>query len=145
VEIACSISAKRLDNAAKVLAGSTNGSKDTLKRKMEAIQYAQSRGIETDAIKAIGSSKILSDYIKAKKGERIEELTALTYRMAPDLKDKVQKQFVRIAKTLKLTTSDQLFEFLHSVIVDWTEEEILHAAGEGHDSTVTRNSDTRRS
>jgi hypothetical protein len=138
VDLACSLSPDRLDRAAQVLAKRTNVSKDSLKRKMEAIHRAQAKGIEAEALKAIGQEKILSDYVKAKKSERVEGLATLSYRMAPDLKEAVQKQLVRVARVLKLTTSDQVFEFLNSVMQEWTPEEIRHAAGDGH----TENKDT---
>jgi hypothetical protein len=130
VDIACSISAERIDKAAGVLAARARTGKETVLRKMHAIQFLQAKGLEADAIKAIGQAKALSDFTKAKKAERTEDLVMMKFYVSPDFKDRFTTQLWHVGKVLKRKTSEEVLDFCLSLMTV-PDEEIRHLAGEG--------------
>lgn len=123
---------ENLDRAAKVLSESAGVGKEALKRKMLAVHYAMRiDSSQMETVVSAGQKAILALYVKGKRSERTEGLATLKWRVAPDLAEAVHKEVWRIAKVLKLKTSDDFWSWLHSQMVTWTTEEILHSAGEG--------------
>jgi ribosomal protein L22 len=127
-DIACSIEGARVDKAAKFLAERASKEKAGIKRKMEAIQFLATTGLTVDAIKAIGESKTLSQFTKAKKSERTEDLVMMKFYVSSSLKERVTEEFWRLKKLLKIKTSDDAFEFVLSLLAV-PDAETLHNAG----------------
>lgn len=131
VELALSIPVEQLDRRAEQIARGARTGKSALKRKLEAIQWAYAKCHDKEAIVKAGQEQTLSRFIKSKKAERTEESVVMKWSISPDLKGRVQAEIWRIAKVLGFKTSEEYWEFMHSVMQDWDEATLNHLAGEG--------------
>lgn len=135
---------ERVDGAATELSKHMGQSKDNLKRKILAILYCQSLGRSADEIKAYGQEPVLSRYIKKRNSDRYEQTTVLKWNLPGSLREVIRNDMAEIKKILGLETSEQLFDFLHSIFVDLVThpDELRHLAGElkGKDAKANANS-----
>jgi hypothetical protein len=135
VNIALYTSAERLPLLVEELAG-PNQSKQTLKRKIDAIRSARDSGLDVENILAHGQSKILS--LHRRNGHR-EPQRMLRWRVSQSLAAAVQSDdpsadqeeplVNRLVRVCKLRTSEELWEFFLSVFADVSDAELMNLAG----------------
>jgi len=131
VGLARKVSPAGRDDLARTLATAAGVGKSTLARKLRAIHEAMKAGLNDDKLIEMGQSAVMAKFVKDKRAERTEDQVVLKWMIASDLRRAVQEEVWRVAQVLGLKTSDEFWSFLHSVMVAWTKEEILHLAGEG--------------
>jgi len=129
VHLARKVSPAGRDDLARTLATAAGVGKSTLARKLRAIHEAMKAGLNDDKLIEMGQSAVMAKFVKDKRAERSDEQVVLKWLVAPDLKLVVQEEVWRIAQVLGLKTSDEFWEWMHSVMVGWSEAEILHFAG----------------
>ena len=130
VRLARTVSPAGRDDLARTLAHAAGVGKTTLARKLRAIHEAMKAGLNDDKLIEMGQSAVMAKFVKDKRAERSEDQVVMKWMVASDLKYAVQEEVWRIAQILGLKTSDELWTFLHSVLVGWSTEEIKHLAGE---------------
>jgi transcriptional antiterminator len=123
---------ERIDGAATELAKHMGQSKDTLKRKIQSIQHAHALGHSAEDIKRDGQGAALSRFVKKSNSERYEQSTVLKWNLPGSLREVIRQDTAQMMKILNLNTSEELFDFLHSVFVDLNAhpDELRHLAGE---------------
>jgi hypothetical protein len=128
----------RLERLYEELAKSSKSSKQAIKRKIQAVRWAGINGLDREKIIEQGQSAILSGYAKAKKEEHGPQ-RVLSWRVSKSLADAIycenpsqdQDEPIvnRIARLLKIETSEQLWEFWHSEYADLSDEQIQNRGG----------------
>ena len=129
----------KIDMIAAALAMSSKTSKENIKHKILAIRWAVNTQSSVQIIEA-GQSKILSAYRKARRNGLNDPQRLLAWKVSKSLADAIQCEdpspdqdepiVNRIARLLKIDTSESLWEFWHSVFSDLSDDEILHLGGE---------------
>jgi hypothetical protein len=132
VAVARATSPKNRQQAAAALSQAAGVGKSTLLRKLEAIHAAQQSGTTDERLIELGQARVLATFVKAKREARDDAQVSLRWMVAPELRDGAVEQFYRIGKLLGMTTSNEVWTFMLSQMVQWSDEEILHSAGEGH-------------
>src|SRR5579863_1604362 len=103
---------------------------DAAKYKVSAIRWARDKGMSREEIEQFGQTKILSHHKAAKKNGHSETQRHLRWRVSAGLADAVEQDVVqKIAKELDITTSEQLWEFIHAVFQRATPAQLRHEAG----------------
>ena len=121
------------------LAVETKQNIQVLKRKFQAVKHAWESGCSAEAIILSGQNTILSLYAKSKRnGDEPQRI--LRWRISKGLADAIQSEdpskdaeeplVNRIARLLHIETSEELWEFFHSVFADWPDEMILNYGSE---------------
>jgi hypothetical protein len=118
--------------AARTLAYAAGVGKSTLQRKLEAIHAAMKEGYSDEKLIEMGQRAVMAKFVIDKRSGRQDEQVCLKWMVAPELRDGAHEAFYRIGKLLGMTTSNEVWSFLLAQMTVWTDEEILHAAGEGH-------------
>jgi hypothetical protein len=110
------------------LARLSQSNKETIRRKLAAIDRAARCGIEKEAIIERGQSVILGQYLKKNGLHEPKEFIRhrVSKRLAEGWRDDV---VTRLMKVCELETSDDLFEFLCSLILGMDDLELRHHAG----------------
>ncbi len=121
---------EQLTACAEFLAKDTGERSDSILRKIESVRYFIGLGITTEQITTWGQSKTLSSYFKARRSENYEKPVQLRFTVPGSLRELVMQDVDRIRSVLKLVDSEGLWDFLHSLIVNLTDEDLLHLAGE---------------
>jgi hypothetical protein len=123
---------ERIDAAATELSKHMGQSKDNLKRKICAIQYVRTLGNTPEEIKQAGQGLTLSRYIKKTNAERYEKTTVMKWNLPGSLREVIRQDMASIANILGFVTSEQLWDFLHSVLLDLRThpDDLKHLAGE---------------
>ena len=134
VEIGCRIAkdGQTVDEVSHALAKAGNGSQDSIKRKLFAIQHMQNLGYSEAEITTFGQTTALSEFAKSKKAESYEKITMLSFRVPGSQRELVQIQVERIKKILNLQTSEAFFDWFLAQTQTLTDEELLHSAGGAH-------------
>jgi len=124
---------------AEQLAAETKQNVRVLKRKFQAIKHAWESGCSTDLIASMGQNLTLSMYAKAKRNGN-EPQRVLRWRLSKGLADAIQCEkpsldvdeplVNRIVRVLRIQTSEELWEFFHSVFADWSDTMLLNYGGE---------------
>ncbi len=132
VDVAVLLPEERIDGAASELAKHMRQGKDTIKRKINAIQHCRQLGHSVEEIKGYGQEPVLSRYIKKTNSDRYEKTTVLKWNIPGSLREVIRQDVAQISKILGLVTSEQLFDFLHSIFVDLIAhpDDLKHLAGE---------------
>ena len=131
VRIARATLPRNLAQAAKVLAKQAGVGRKGVEVSLKAINRAMAEGLADAQLIEMGREKVIGRYVQGKRSERVDGLVCLTWKIAPELRDDVQREVWRIAQVLGMRTSDQFWEFMLSQMSQWTTDEIRHAAGEG--------------
>ncbi len=118
VDMAVLLPEERIDGAATELSKHMRQGKDSIKRKLNAILYCRQLGHSVDEIKGYGQEPVLSRYIKKTNADRYEKTTVMKWNVPGSLREVIRKDFAAVAKILGFVTSEQLFDFIHSVFVD---------------------------
>jgi hypothetical protein len=129
VDISLALPEERIDSAAETLAKNMGTRKDTVKRKMQAIQYAAALAHSPADIKKAGQEVTLGRYVKKSNADRYEQPTVMKWNLPGSLREVIRKDMARIAKVLGFVTSEQLWDFIHSILVDLTADDLKHLAG----------------
>jgi hypothetical protein len=141
VDMAVLLPEERIDGAATELSKPMRQGKDSIKRKINAILYCRQLGHSVDEIKRYGQEPVLSRYVKKTNADRYEKTTVLKWNLPGSLREVIRQDMAQISKILDLVTSEQLFDFLHSVLVDLIRhpDELRHLAGElkGKDASTS--------
>ncbi len=114
----------------KLLAEQTQTSQDSLNRKIAAIKYFFGLGHTTEEIASWGQSKTLSDFIHARRAEDYEKVVQMRFSLPGSLRELFLQDLDRVKKVLGIESSEQLFEYLHSLLHGISDEEHKHLAGE---------------
>jgi hypothetical protein len=130
VDMSLLLEEDRVDGAATELSKHMGQSKDNLKRKILAIQHVRSLGNSADDIKKAGQGVILSRYIKARNSERYETTTVMKWNIPGSLREVIRNDMARVARVLGFVTSEQLWDFIHSILVDLNDDALKELAGE---------------
>jgi len=132
VDLTLSVDAQNLDSVAESLAKHVRTTKYNLKRKMEAIWYAHSLGNDPERIKAIGQEDILGRYAKKVNADKYEQTTVMKWNLPGSLREVIREDMAAISKILGFKTSEQLWDFIHSLFVDLKNDpdSLKHLAGQ---------------
>lgn len=132
VDMAVLLPEDRIDGAATELSKHMRQGKDSLKRKINAILYCRQLGHSVEEIKSYGQEPVLSRYIKKTNADRYEKTTVMKWQIPGSLREITRQNMAGIAKILNLHTSEELWDFLNSVLGDLVRnpEELKHLAGE---------------
>jgi len=117
------------EKLAKSLARLSDGNKETLRRKIKAIDAAGRAGLETQDIIDRGQKAIMGEFLRHKNGPQEPE-TMIRHRVASSLAHAYQEDIERIGRVCKLRTTNELFEFFHAHWSTMTDEELIHETGE---------------
>jgi len=112
------------DITCKALSQSAHIGFDSLKRRVSAVIHARSLGYSCEEIIAAGQEKTMSDYLKSKKQEKYGQTVRMQFEVPGFLRELIQQDFERIKRVLGVATSEDLFDFLHSMFENMTDEEI---------------------
>ena len=140
VTIAFALSRDRGDvgQVSHTLARASGTSEDSIKRKIIAIQYAQSRGHSEEVVVKMGQTRVLSEYGKSKKQEKYEQMVNLTFKVPGSVRETVLVEFDRVKRILGISTSEQMFDFIVSQLRASTDDELRHAAGDLKHEVATK-------
>lgn len=130
VDLALSVDKTLIDPVARGLASASKIGPDSIRRKLESIQYAQSLGHPPEDIKAFGQERVLGEYIKSKRVKTYSDSTVMKWSVPGSLRELVQQDVRRIMDVLGLYTSEEFFDWLHAQLVDLTDDQIRQSAGE---------------
>lgn len=130
VKTVTSLASDNIAPAAMSLAHISGVGRASIERKLRAIQWAISEGMDPNVIVAMGQEAVVSAYNKATKAEQSEAQVWIRWKCSGSLRDGVEVERERIMKLLKFTNSEQFVVWLHSVLVNASDEEVLHSAGE---------------
>jgi hypothetical protein len=134
VEMGCRIAkdGQTVDEISHALARAGNGSQESIKRKLLAVQHMQNLGYSEAEIVTFGQTKVLSEFAQSKKVETYEKLTSLIFKVPGSQRELVQIQVERIKKLLNLQTSEAFFDWFLAQVQTLTDEELQHSAGGAH-------------
>lgn len=132
VDLTFSLPEQQFDSVSESLSKHMGESKYSLKRKMNAISYAHSLGYTAEDIKKEGQELALSRYAKKLNADKYEDTTVMKWNLPGSLREVTRKNMAGVAKILGFTTSEQLWDFLNSVLADLVAnpESLKHLAGE---------------
>lgn len=130
VSIAYACKPEQVDRESELLARATSTTKATIRRKFEAIHHKREMGWTQEAITKQGQGPTLSSYAASRKQQKPEADVILRYRIPASLAESWNEQIGRVARAAHLKTSEDLIEFLHSVLVCWSDLQIQNYAGE---------------
>lgn len=131
VEIAFALSRDRgdVEQVSHQLARASGTAEDSIKRKILAIQHAQTLGYSEEEVSKMGQTRVLSDYGKKKKQDKYEDLVWLKFQIPGSQREVARQQLDRVCKVLDLKTSEQLWDFLLAELSTASDEDLRHAAG----------------
>src|ERR1700687_552791 len=128
----------RTAEMAATIAKQTQSRKATVKRKIDAILFKRSEGWDEQAIVAAGQGPTLSSYAKHQQNGH-EKQRVLSWRVSKSLADAIMSSETspdqdealasRLVRVLGMQTSEQFWEFLHSVFADLSDSELKNLAG----------------
>ena len=128
--IASELPSESVSARAKELSERLDVGKDSIARRINAIQYAQNELHQADSeIFDAGQEATLSAYIKSRKAENASKTVTLGYRVSGDVKQLFDAEMVRIRDIANIPTPEQFFDWLVSHLSDLTAGEIRHSAG----------------
>ena len=131
VDLTLGLQPRQLENAARRLGELAGEKPQTVLRKMKAIRYCYQAKLTAQDIKVAGQGGIIGKYVMGKTKERTLPLVSFPHRLTKPVRDDLHELVLRLGNLLRLKTYDEVFEF---IIAQFTvsDEEILHAAGEGN-------------
>ena len=129
VAVAYNVPPDHVDREAELLARATATTKATVRRKFEAIHHKREQGWTEEAIAKAGQGPTLSALAASRKLRKVEADTILRYRVPISLGEAWEELVGRLAKVASLKTSEDLFEFLHSVFCGLSDLQIQNLAG----------------
>ena len=134
VEIGCRIAkdSQTIEEVSHALAKAGNGSVDSIKRKLFAIQFMQNLGYSEAEIVTFGQTVALSEFGKSKKVESYEKQTSLIFKIPGSQREVVQIEIERIKKLSNLQTSEIFWDWFLGQTKSLTDEELQHSAGGAH-------------
>ena len=130
VSIAYACGPDHLDRESELLARATNTTKAVIVRKFQAVHHKREQGWTEEAITKAGQGPTLSSFAASRKQQKPEADVILRFRVPASLGESWSELQARIARLAKLKTSEELFEFLHSVFVGLSDLQIQNLAGE---------------
>lgn len=130
VHCAYTCSSERMEREVVSLARDSSTNPAVLRRKFQAIQFKRDQGWTEEAIVAAGQGPTLSSYAADRKTRQNEKQRHLRWKVPASLADAVETEVVRIATVLGLTTSEDLWDFWLSVMIDLTPPQLRHLAGQ---------------
>lgn len=131
VDLTLGLQPRQLENAARRLGELAGEKPQTVLRKMKAIRYCYQAQLTAQDIKLVGQGGIIGKYVMAKTKERTLPLVSFPHRLTKPVRDDLHALVLRLGKLLGLKTYDEVFEFIIAQFIV-SDEEILHAAGEGN-------------
>jgi hypothetical protein len=120
-------SGKQIDIAAIAKAAKKNS--ESVAAKLAAISSAIEDGATREQIIDRGEQ----DTLKAKAAKRAaaaDGRVAMNFRVPADLKECILTDFQKIRSAMGYTTMENCWDWLHSLLLDLSEEEIRHLAGQ---------------
>jgi uncharacterized protein HemY len=118
-----------VENVSKALANASRIGVDSVRRKILAIQHAQSLGYSEEEIKEFGQREVLGLLEKHKKEERYEELVNLSFRIPGSLRELARQQLTRVTEIVGLNSSEELWEWITAQLTLASDEDLRHSAG----------------
>ena len=125
-----SLASENIVPAAMSLSHISGVGRASIERRLKAAQWAISEGMAPPVVIEMGQEAIVSAYNKATKQEQAEQQVWVRWKVPGSLRDQVETERERIMKLLKFTNSEQFVVWLHAVLVNASDEEVLHSAGE---------------
>lgn len=130
VNFALAIDAAKNGGYADLLSKKVNVGADSIKRKLEAIQYQRALGFDAEAIIATGQEKVLGAFVRSKRVKSYGDSVVMKWSVPGSLRELIQQDERRIKELLGIYTSEEFFDWLHSVFIDLTDDDIKASAGE---------------
>lgn len=130
VKTVASLASENIVPAAMSLSHISGVGRASIERKLRAVQWAISEGMSPAVIESMGQEAVVSAYNKSTKAEQSEAQVWLKWKCSGSLRDSVEVERDRIMKLLKFTNSEQFVVWLHAVLVNASDAEVLHSAGE---------------
>lgn len=130
VNAAAEIGPDEIPQAATSLAYAAKTGADSVRRKLLAIHYVLSQGLSVPVIVEMGQEAVVASYNRSRREDQLEEKVWLKWKVTGSLRDAMQLEQERISKVLHFVTAEQFFVWLHAQLVNTTDEELRHAAGE---------------
>ncbi len=118
VDMAVLLPEDRIDGAATELAKHMRQGKDSIRRKINAILYSRQLGHSVEEIKSYGQEPVLGRYVKKTNADRYEKTTVMKWNLPGSLREVIRQDFAQVAKILGFVTSEQLWDFMHSILED---------------------------
>lgn len=103
--------------------------KDSIHRRIAAIQFALANKLTPTQIIEWGQEATLSAHIKSRKAENIGKTVRLGYQVSGEVKQMFDEQMARIREMANIPTPEQFWDWLLSHLRDLTDEQIRHSAG----------------
>jgi hypothetical protein len=134
VAIGCKVAkdGQTIEEVSHALAKAGNGSQDSIKRKLYAIQHMQNLGYSEAEIVTFGQTTALSEFAKSKKADNYEKQTSLIFKIPGSQREVVQIEIERIKKLLNLQSSESFWDWFLGQTKSLTDEELQHSAGGAH-------------
>jgi hypothetical protein len=130
VFLGVSLTDEEVSAYAEQLSARLNVGKDSIKRRIDAIRYAFfTQKIPAGDIMARGQELTIGEYQKSRKKESLEKTVKLGYQVPGSLKAKLDEDMERVKGLLGIVTSEDYFDFIHSVIGSMSDDDIKQAAG----------------
>ena len=130
VTVAMSIEADAVGQAASAIAFVSKVGKDSIERKLRAVQHAVANGMTKPVLVEMGQEAVVSSYNRAKKVEQVEQQVWLKFKVSGTVRDAFEQERDRIVKILKFTNSEMFIIWLHAQLAASSDDEIRHSAGE---------------
>ncbi len=130
VRVATLINADEVGPAASAIAFTSKVGKDSIERKLRAVQHAVSQGLTAPVIIDLGQEATVSAYNRARKVEQVEQQTWLKFKVSGSVRDAFEQERDRIVKILKFTNSEMFIVWLHAQLAASSDDEVRHSAGE---------------
>jgi hypothetical protein len=126
--------AELYDTACRALSQTAGVGVDSLRRRVSAILHAHSLGYSNEEIIERGQEKAMSEFLTAKKQEKYGQTVRMQFEVPGFLRELIQQDFQRIKTACGFSTSEDLFDFLHSVLENTTDDQFRELAKGGKES-----------
>jgi hypothetical protein len=103
---------------------------ESIKRKLDAILYLSCLGHSAEEIKEMGQEAAVSRWNKSRKEKTYGQTVTLGWRLPGSQKALLEQQVARVRVLLKLRTTEEWIDWLLSVLMGLTDEQIVSSAGE---------------
>jgi hypothetical protein len=130
VELAMRTSKCEAESIAGALSVHTKVGADSIRRKLEAIRYANGKGLTADQIVAQGQEATLGAMVKHRNTEKAKDLVWMRFQVSAAQRELVLEQKERVILLLGLADTQSFFDWLHSLLSEFTDEQIRFMAEE---------------
>jgi len=128
VRVASEVEADAVGQAASAIAFTSKVGKDSIERKLRAVQYCIAQGMTVPVLVEMGQEAVVASYNRSKKVDQAEQSVWLKYKVSGSLRDAMEEERERICRILKLTNSEMFISWLHAQLATTPDEALVHSA-----------------